>query len=303
MKGRPVVFLLGPTASGKSAAAADLARALSGEIVSGDAFAVYRGLDIGTAKPPPAVRNEVRHHLIDIVDPSEPYSAGRWAEDARRAVNDIESRGRVPIVAGGSHFYLRCLLEGLPGEATPSPELRSYLGSRESPADLRMRRRALELMDPEYAETIAGADRARLGRGLEIIYSTGRRVSERARLRAPWAEDRRIVKIALQIPREHLYTRIDRRIVEMWSAGWPGEVEGLLNQSVPTTANCFRAIGYREIAEFLSGNCSEEETRAQIARKTRALVKRQRTWLASESDLLSVAPEDAVRTALSGVGR
>ncbi len=289
--------MLGPTASGKSTTAVEIARALDGEIVSGDAFAVYRGLDIGTAKPLPAIRNAVPHHLIDVADPSEPYSAGRWAAGARRAIEGVEKRRRVPIVAGGSHFYLRALLEELPGEAVGSAALRAYFASRESPEDLRLRKRALDLMDPAYSRKVSVADRARLSRGLEVMYSTGRRVSDRERPERRWVASRRVLKIALQIPREDLYTRIDGRIMEMWSAGWPGEVEGLLKRNVSTTANCFRAIGYREIARFLAGDGSEESTRSEIARRTRALVKRQRTWLASEKDVTAVRPEEAVSAA------
>ena len=294
----PLVLVLGPTASGKTAAAFEIALAAAGEVVSGDAFAVYRGLDVGTAKPSLAMRRAVPHHLIDVREPGEPYSAGRWAADAREAVERIEARGRVPVIAGGSHFYLRALLEELPGGAVANPELRSYLASRSGPDENRIRKRALDLLDPEYSRGVPPGDTSRLSRGLEIVYATGRRVSERPRPAPEWARRRRILKIALQISREDIYTRIDRRTMEMWRAGWPREVEGLLEQNVPTTANGFRAIGYREIARFLAGAASEEETLVEITRKTRLLVKRQKTWLASEPDVVFVPPENAVERAL-----
>jgi tRNA dimethylallyltransferase len=294
----PLVLVLGPTASGKTATAFEIARAASGEIVSGDAFAVYRGLDIGTAKPSPAMRKAVPHHLIDVVNAPEPYSAGLWARDARESIERIEARGHVPVIAGGSHFYLRSLLDELPGEAVASPALRAYLASRSGPDENRFRKRALDLLDPSYSRKVPAGDTARLGRALEIVYATGRRVSDRTRPAPQWARRRRVLKIALQIPREGIYTRIDRRTMEMWRAGWPREVEGLLERNVPTTANCFRAIGYREIARYLAGGLSEEETLAEITKKTRRLVKRQRTWLASEPDVVFVAPETAVESAL-----
>ncbi|MGH9442859.1 MAG: tRNA (adenosine(37)-N6)-dimethylallyltransferase MiaA [Thermoanaerobaculia bacterium] len=293
----PVVLVLGPTASGKSAAAFEIARAMSGEIVSGDAFAVYRGLDIGTAKPPEAWRREVPHHLIDVVDASEPYSAGKWAFQARAAVMEIEARRRLPVIAGGSHFYLRSLLGELPGAAVAFPGLRSYFTARQGPEENGRRKRALDLLDPSYSRTVPAGDTSRLERALEIVFSTGRRVSERQRPPAAFSGQRRWLKIALQIPREAIYTRIDRRIMEMWRAGWPREVEGLLRRNVPITASCFRAIGYREIARFLSGGKTEEETLAEITKKTRHLVKRQKTWLASEPGVVFLPPEDAVESA------
>jgi tRNA dimethylallyltransferase len=297
MRESPLLLVLGPTASGKSQVAFEIARAVGGEIVSGDAFAVYRGLDIGTAKPPREMREAVAHHLLDVADPAESFSAGRWAGDARAAIEGIRRRGRVPIVAGGSHFYLRALLEGLPGDAVVSPSLRAYLSSRCGAEENARRKRMLELLDPDYSETVREADTARLSRAIEVIYSTGRRVSERLRPHPSWAEGAEVLKIALQIPRQDIYTRIDRRVMEMWRAGWAREVEGLLERNVSTSASSFRAIGYREVASFLAGERSEEQTLAEISRKTRSLVKRQRTWLSSEPGVVAVAPEAAVDTA------
>jgi tRNA dimethylallyltransferase len=295
--------VLGPTASGKSLAAFEIARAVSGEIVSGDAFAVYRGLDIGTSKPSREMRDSVPHHLIDVADPAESYSAGLWASESRTAVEQIEGRQRIPIIAGGSHFYLRALLQELPGEAVSFPALRAYLASRTGGSENRLRKRALDLLDPSYSAKISSGDTARLSRAIEILYSTGRRVSQRARPVIRWAANRRILKIALQISREDLYTRIDRRVMEMWRAGWPREVEGLLARNVPITANCFRAIGYREIARFLAAERSEEETLASIVTRTRLLAKRQKTWLASEPDVAFVRPENAVESAIQWIRR
>jgi tRNA dimethylallyltransferase len=291
---RPVVLILGPTACGKSDAAAKIARTVGGEVVSGDAFAVYRGLDVGTAKPSARQRSEVPHHLIDVAGPREPFSAGRWAREARRAIEGIEARGRVPVVAGGSHFYVRALLGHLPGGEIFEARLRRHLASGTTAPEAARRRRMLDLLDPEYASTVGTGDAYRVNRALEVIFSTGKRVSARPPADRSWAEARRWLKISLQISREALYTRIRERIEQMWQAGWPAEVERLLSEGVPVSANSFRAIGYREIASHLAGEMSRIDTIERIDRKTRALVKRQRTWLARERGLAEADARSAL---------
>ena len=300
MSGSPLLLVLGPTASGKSALAAEIARRVGGEIVSADAFAVYRGLDIGTAKPAPGVRAEIPHHLIDVADPVEPFSAGRWAAEARLAIEGIERRGRVPIVAGGSHFYVRALLSGLPGERVEAPALRRFLAEGwTAPARLE-RKRMLDVLDPAYGARVPAGDTARIARALEILLSTGRRVSERPP-GAPGTAGRRILRLALQFEREDLYTRISRRVLEMWTSGWPREVEDLLAGGVPPGAPAFRAIGYGEIVRRLRGELSEQEALARTVARTRALAKRQRTWLASEPDLETLPFASAARRAAAFV--
>jgi tRNA dimethylallyltransferase len=293
---RPVVLVLGPTATGKSDLAAAIARDSGGEIVSADAFAVYRGLDIGTAKPSPEIRAEIRHHLIDVASPEEPYSAGRWAAEARRAIEEIEKRGRVPIVAGGSHFYVRALLSGLPGDAISAPALRAHLASGWTEAARRSRKRMLDVLDPRYGKGVPAGDTARLSRALEIIFSTGRRVSDRGPAE-PGLPGRSLLKLALLFPRQDIYTRVQRRVRAMWNAGWPREVEELLAAGVPPDAPAFRAIGYGELARRAEGSLSDEEALARIVARTRALAKRQATWLASEPDLEVLDFESARRRA------
>ena len=295
MTATPVIFLLGATATGKSAAAAAIARELGGEIVSADAFAVYRGLDIGTAKPSRELRAEIPHHLIDVADPIEPYSAGRWASAAREAIAAIDARGRVPIVAGGSHFYVRALVAGLPGSEVASPELRRYFHEPWSAAERRSRKRMVDVLDPGYGAGVPAGDTARIGRALEVVFSTGRRVSER-RL-GPGLGNRRLLKLALQFTREGIYTRVEERVSAMWQSGWPREVEELLAAGVPDTAPAFRAIGYRELADRAAGRLSDAEAFSRIVSRTRALAKRQSTWLASEPGLEFVDPENAPRRA------
>ncbi len=292
--------MLGPTASGKSEVAAEIARRRKGEIVSGDAFAVYRGLDIGTAKPSRRIREEIPHHLIDVADPTEPFSAGRWAREARGAIEEIERRAGLPIVAGGSHFYIRALLGHLPEGDVVNDPLRRRLAA--SALTREERKRWIEFLDPIYARKVPVGDTARLNRALEILLTTGRRVSDRRPPEQPWAGRRRVVKIALQISAQDLYTRIRMRIRTMWDSGWPDEVQGLLSRGVPRTANAFRAIGYAEIADHLAGRLSEEEALARIERRTRSFARRQRTWLAAEPGLLRVSPAGAVEAAIRACG-
>jgi tRNA dimethylallyltransferase len=232
-----------------------------------------------------------------VADPVEPYSAGRWAGAAREAIAAIDERGRVPVVAGGSHFYVRALVEGLPGSEVASPGLRRYFHGAWSEDDRRSRKRMIDVLDPGYAAGVPAGDTARIGRALEIVFSTGRRVSERRF--GPGLENRRLLRLALQFTREGIYTRVEERVSAMWQSGWPREVEDLLAAGVPETAPAFRAIGYRELADRAAGRLSDAEAFSRIASRTRALVKRQATWLASEPALEFVDPADAVRRAVS----
>ena len=296
MTGGPLIFLLGPTATGKSDVAAAIARELGGEIVSADAFAVYRGLDIGTAKPSRALRDEIPHHLIDVADPVEAYSAGRWSEAARAAIAAIEARGRVPIVAGGSHFYVRALVGGLPGTEVVSAALRDYFRSPWSDDARRARKRMVDVLDPAYGAGVPAGDTARVARALEIVFTTGAPVSARRAASAPF-EGRALLKLALQFPRQAIYTRVEDRVSAMWRSGWPREVEELLAAGVPDTAPAFRAIGYRELAQRAAGQLSDAEAFSRTVSRTRALAKRQATWLASETGLEFTDPAGAVRRA------
>ncbi len=288
-----LLVVLGPTGTGKSALAHAVARARGGEIVSADAFAVYRGLDIGTAKPGEEERREVPYHLIDVIDPAETFSAGRWAAEARTTIEDIARRGRLPVVCGGSGFYLEALLRGLPPGAATEPLMRSTLNAwgRRHPGAAR---RFLELNDPVSAARIAPGNLRYILRAVEIQLATGSPASRRARPGDGWAARRRVLKIGLDVPREDLYARIAARVREMLNAGWDAEVKRLIESGVSPDANGFGAIGYREVAEWVSGRSSREETEAKIVAATRALAKRQRTWFSRERDIVWVRPAEAL---------
>ena len=295
-----LLVILGPTASGKSDLAHEVALARSGEIVSADAFTVYRGLDAGTAKPPPERRAEVRYWGIDVAAPGESYSAGRWARDAKVWIDDIARRGKLPIVCGGSGFYISALLEGLPpGDAT-DPALRSALAAwgRARPEAAH---RFLEVNDPLSARRIPPANLRYTLRALEILLTTGSRASERPRPGGGWTARWRIVKIGIQPGREDLYARIATRVAWMLDAGWGVEVRRLLEEEVPVDSQAFQAIGYREVAEWVQGRAERRETEEKIVAATRQLAKRQRTWFARESGVEWLSPERALAATLARV--
>ena len=293
----PLLVVLGPTGAGKSALAHTIARLRGGEIVSADAFAVYRGFDIGTAKPTAEERREVPYHLIDVSDASETFSAGRWARQARSAVEDIAGRGRLPIVCGGSGFYIEALLRGLPPGAAAEPSLRSALAqwAERRPGEAR---RFLLLNDPRSWARIAPGNLRYILRAIEILLSTGIPASARERPSVGWAERWRVLKVCVEPSREDLYARIAARVHSMLNAGWDAEVRRLNESGVLPDANAFRAIGYHEVALWVLGRSDREETERKIVAATRALAKRQKTWFSRERDVVRVEPAEAVAAVL-----
>jgi tRNA dimethylallyltransferase len=299
---RPALLVIvGPTGSGKSAIAAQCALRRSGEIISADAFAVYRGLDIGTAKPSAAVRASVPHHLIDVAEPVETYSAGRWAGQARQIAEDVAARGKLPIVAGGSGFYVSALLDGLPPGELRDERLRGELSAwgrgREQQAH-----RVLAVNDPVAAARIDPANLRYTLRALEILLATGRRSSERRPSADGWADRFRVCMIGIETERADLYARIASRVRRMLDEGWDGEVRRLLEQGVPLTSHAFQAIGYREVAEWVLGRAGRTETQERIVTATRRFARRQRTWFARERRVRWLNPVEAVAAALREPG-
>jgi len=292
------LIILGPTASGKTDVAHEIARRRGGEIVSADAFAVYRGFDAGTAKPTPARRAEVPYHLIDVADWREHYSAGRWAKDARAVIAEISRRGSLPVICGGSGFYLEALLEGLPPGAAADPDLRSRLArwARNRPAEAH---RFLDLNDSVSARRIPPANVRYVLRALEILLATGARASDRARPGGGWLARWRVIKIGLNPSREDLYATIRERVARMMNAGWGEEVRRLLEEGAPLDSNAFQAIGYREIADWVEGRTDRATAEERIVAATRHLAKKQRTWFARERDVEWVNPAQALGAALA----
>ena len=278
-----LVALVGPTAAGKTSLGVELAGRLGGEVVSADAFAVYRGLDIGTAKPGAAERAAVPHHLVDVADPVDTYSAGMFVRDADAAIAAIRGRGRVPIVVGGTLFYLQSLLRGLFPEPERLAGLREHLRSAWA-ADPETLRRWLGLLDPGAAARIAAADQQRVVRALEVALTAGRPMTELWR-REPQRPPRyRALVIGVALQREVLRARIAARVARMFAAGLLAEVRGLLDSGVPAGAHAMKAIGYRECCEVLAGRIDVDQARARAVTATGQLAKRQMTWLRGEAD-------------------
>ena len=300
---RPLLLVLvGPTASGKSELAHALALARGGEVVSADAYAVYEGLDVGTAKPGPEHRREVRYHMLDVARPEEAFSAGRFAWQARRAVEECVERGRLPIVCGGSGFYVAALLGRLPpGEARDEP-IRAALSRWARLRGPEQARRFLAVNDPVSAARIPVANVKYTLRALEILLVTGQPASARAPEGDGWADKFRVVKIGLRLPAAQLHARIEDRVRRMLDEGWAEEVRRLLDRGLSRDSNSFQAIGYREVAEWVLGRISKQEAQERIAAATRGLAKRQKTWFARERDVHWVAPEEALEAALALLG-
>lgn len=290
----PLLVIFGPTAAGKTEIAEEVARRRSGEIVSADAFAVYRGFDVGTGKPSPERRAEIPYHLIDVAHPSETFSAGRWAAEARRAVEEITGRGRLPIVCGGSGFYISALLDGLPPGEASDFDLRRRLAAWGRASGAEAAHRVLEVNDPLSASRIPIANLRYTLRALEILLVTGARPSARSAAHDRWSERWRVITIAIDPPRADLYAKIESRVRRMLDAGWDDEVRQLIQSGLPLESNAFGGIGYREVAGWISGRAEREQTRREIVAATRRLAKRQVTWFARLRNALRTTPEGAL---------
>jgi tRNA dimethylallyltransferase len=285
------IALMGPTASGKSAYALELAERLGGEIVSVDSALVYRGLDIGAAKPARDEQARVPHHLIDVREPWQPYSAAEFASDARVAVDAILARGRIPILAGGTGLYFRALLDGLADMPEADPASREAITADADARGWAALHADLAVVDPAAAARIHATDAQRIQRALEVQRLTGRPISdwqrESTRVRFP----ARVLKLVLSpADRAVLHARIERRFDAMRGAGFLDEMRALraLPQlrahSAPLELPAVRAVGYRQAWEFLDGACDAATFRARAIAATRQLAKRQFTWLRGEVD-------------------
>ena len=293
MSGNRLLVLSGPTASGKTDAAMALARRLPLEIVSADSMQVYRGMDIGTAKPTPGERREVPHHLIDIADPEEPYSAGRFVDDAVEAIRGIRSRGRFPILVGGTGLYLRALTRGL--DPLPSdPRIRENLRGRWETEGGEAMYDRLRRADPETAAKVRPADRLRVLRALEILEITGEPASSRRKAWTGGPGTCRVLWFALRLEREELYRRIDERVDGMVRQGMVAEVRTLLSRGYGPEVRSMGSLGYRHVLRHLLGEISLEQAIAEWKRDTRRYAKRQMTWLCAERDVRWVEGDSAL---------
>jgi len=302
----PIAVLTGPTGTGKTDFALRLAREFPLEIVSVDSAQVYRGLDIGSAKPSAAIRADVPHHLVDLVAANESYSAGQFVRDAARAVDDIESRGRIPLMVGGTMLYLRALIEGIAPLPPRSAALRADLDAQAAQHGWPAMHARLIALDRAAAARIHPNDAQRIQRALEVHAATGQPISAlQANTTAPMA--RKFVVVAL-IPgdRARLHGALEQRFSQMMSAGLLEEVRALYARGDLTDAHpAIRAVGYRQLWAHLAGSYSLDTAVSRAIAATRQLAKRQMTWLRSMPNIRVVDPYDAqsfvgVREALIG---
>ena len=284
MGNAPLIAIVGPTASGKSDLGIALAREFDGEIINADSVQVYRRIYIATAKVPVAEQQGIPHHLIDIVDPTENYTAVAWSEAARSTIAEIEARGKAAFLVGGSGFYLRTLTVRLCRSPIVDPHLRPRLQGilhRRGPEHLH---RILGRVDPQLAKRYAARDWSRVTRALEVYFASGRPMSE-WQSETPTeetSESDRIRYLVLNPPRDVLYERINRRADSMVKEGLIEEVVSLIDSGVPLDAKAFGAHGYRRVVEYLQGQRTLESAIEQMKLDTRHYAKRQLTWWRKE---------------------
>lgn len=272
------IAIVGPTASGKSDLALRLARRFGGEIVNFDSVQVYKGFDIGTAKPLPAERLAVRHHLIDHVEPDQYYSAGQFARDARAVLSEMRGRSVIPVLAGGTGLYLEAATKGLFRGPGKSPELRERLRRTAESRPEGYLRRILAKLDPKAARAIHAHDTPKLVRAIEVCLLGRRPMTEQ------WRDSRKplpaysILTLGLEPPRQALYAKIDTRAAWMFDTGLVDEVRSLLRSGIPRSSRPFGALGYAQCLRYLDGSCSLQDAVASTSLRTRQYAKRQLTW-------------------------
>lgn len=291
------IVLAGPTAVGKTATAIALARLLDGEIVNADSMQVYRGMDIGTAKPTPEEQRAVPFHLLDLVPPDHSFSVAEWKVRAEHAIADIAARGRCPIICGGTGMYIRALLSDWSLADTPADtavrQQLEMLARREGPRSLYARLREI---DPTTAQRLHPNDAVRIIRALEVFAVTGKPLSfYRERDAYTWSS-RPAIRLGLTMPRALLYRRIEERTDRMLQSGWIAEVQNLLDQGYAPDLAPLQSLGYKEIVQYLRGTMDLDTAVDHIKRNTRRFAKRQMTWFRADPhmtwfDVADLAPQ------------
>jgi len=281
----PLIVILGPTASGKSALGLELAQKLNGEILVCDSTQIYRHFDIGTGKIPPAEQQGIAHHLVDLLDPEEIFTAGEYRRRALEVLDDLRRRKKLPIITAGTGLYLRALLEGLADTPERSAEIRDRLRASAQLHGAAHLHRLLTRLDPESAARIAPPDTQKIIRAIEMRLVAGKSATEIHRSGRTPLEGYQPIRLGLAPPREALYQRIHSRIDAMIQAGWIEEVARLVKNGIPADAKPFQFIGYSEWRAFLGQKFSKDEALQKIRQSTRRYAKRQLTWFRREPNV------------------
>jgi tRNA dimethylallyltransferase len=286
----PLIVIVGPTAVGKTAASIALAKRFGGEIVSSDSRLLYRGMDIGTAKPTMAERGDIPHHLVDVAEPDENWSLALYQREAYRVIDDILARDKLPFLVGGTGQYVRSIIEGwqIPPQK-PDYDLRDALNHWADEIGAKALYERLKAIDADAAANIDYRNVRRVVRALEVIFKTGERFSDlRRKQECPY----RPIILGIERPREALYERIDQRIEIMLAQGWVDEVKALLAKGYPPEMPTFSAIGYGEIIQFLQGGITYDEAVMLMKRNTRIFVRRQANWFKPDDPRITWFPAD-----------
>lgn len=304
MEKTKVIAVVGPTASGKTSLAVEIAKAVDGEIISADSMQIYKGMFIATAQPGEEEKQGIPHHLISIIEPSETYSVAQFVSDAKRCIDDIVSRGKVPVIAGGTGLYVDSLLYGIDfGFVPDNNEMRNKLKDRLENEGAEKLLCELRQIDPETAQTLHVNNTGRILRALEVYYLTGETISEQKRKSREKGSDYDALYIYIDYTdRQKLYDRIEKRVDIMVSTGLLEEAEKFISLSEETTAK--QAIGYKELKPYFGGECTLSEALDNLKKETRHYAKRQMTWFRRNENKFTVYPDtdsDFVNTAIGKV--
>lgn len=276
---KQIICIAGPTASGKTALAVSLAQALDGEVISCDSMQLYRRMDIGTAKPTPEEMGGIRHHMLDVAEPTEDFSVSRYCEMATAALEAILARGKTAIIAGGTGLYMDALIRGNAFAPCPSTGRRQELEELVRKEGIYALLQRLEAIDPESARRLHPSDQKRIIRAMEVYLETGETITEHNRKTQQQPPRYDPVWLGLSDEnRQALYDRIDGRVTQMLERGLLEEITALLNSGVPENATAMQAIGYKEFVDALRGRCPVEEAADQVRQSSRRYAKRQLTW-------------------------
>ena len=289
---KTIVVVLGPTAVGKSRTAVKLAEIFDGEIVNCDSMQVYKGFDIGTDKVQDTVQKHIPHHLLDIFEPTQQFTAAEFVHRSVQEINAILEKGRLPIITGGTGLYLKALISGLFPEDKKDPALRRRLQKEAEQKGLEFLRNKLKAVDPDYFNKIGAHDKIRIIRALEVFYLTNKPITSHFKATRSPLPDFKIIKIGLKLKREVLYAHIENRVDAMITKGIIEETKELLAAGIPENAPPFKALGYKQVLDHLRGKISLEEAISLIKIETRHYAKRQMTWFKKMEGIKWFDPND-----------